>query len=95
MGRPDVENYLLKQPSVGGQPAQHSDAWQAYTTIAHTFYNRSGLTSPAFGIKLRQAETLAQIDGVRLTIAPSNPVMRTFIRNDRQLLILPGLSQIS
>ena len=76
MGRSDVENSLLKQPSVSGQPGQYSDAWQAYATIAHAFYNRSELTSPAFGIKLRQAETLAQIDGVRLIIVFPNPVMR-------------------
>ena len=81
------QNFGLMQPSTGGQPARYSDAWKAYATIAHTFYNRSELISPAFNIQLRQAETLTEVDGVRFTIAPPKPVMRAFIRNDKELLI--------
>ncbi|MCH2131433.1 MAG: hypothetical protein MK179_20010 [Pirellulaceae bacterium] len=81
------QNFGLMQPAVGGKPAQYSDAWKAYATIAHTFYNRSELASPAFKIQLRQTETLAEIEGVRFTIAPPNPVMRAFIRKEKELLI--------
>ena len=81
------QNFGLMQPAIGGKPAQYSDAWKAYATIAHTFYNRSELTTPTFNIQLRQSEMLAKIDGVRFTIAPPNPILRTFIRNNNELLV--------
>ena len=81
------QNFGLMSPATKDRPAEFSDAWKAYATIAHTFYNRSELTRPGFKIDLRQAETLAEVDGVRFTIAPPDPVMRAFVREDQQLLI--------
>jgi len=71
----------------GDRPAIFSDAWRAFQTIAQTFYDRAGLKAPDFPISLDAAHVLTTKDGVRVRLAPPSPLMKTFARDNRQLLI--------
>ncbi len=67
--------------------AVYSDAWFAYQTIAHTFYNRNKMRQPDFEIRLRQGEVCATEDGLKMRIAPPVPVFHSYIRNNNQMLL--------
>ena len=83
------QNYgLIKTlPGEEGKPAEFSDAWRAYQTIANTFYDRSKLATPDFAIRARQSDRFEADDGFSFTLAPTDVELRAFIRQDRQLLI--------
>ena len=81
-------NYgLLKSFGEDGNPPKVSDGWKAMQTMAHTFYNRSKLKDATARVRLRQAEKIESSDGFSFTLAPPDPEMHAFIRDDRQLLI--------
>jgi len=69
------------------RPAEYSDAWKAYQTIAHTFNDRLGMKPPKFDISLRQAEVVHAADGGTLRLAPPRPLCRAYVRADGELLI--------
>lgn len=71
----------------GDQPSQITDAWRAYQTIAHTFYNRDQMTEPTFDITLEPTQVLEAEGGVSIALAPPDVFVRSFIRNDDELLI--------
>lgn len=77
---------LVRFPSED-KPAVFSDAWYAFRTIAQTFYDRERLEQPDFAIRLEPALVLETDGGTRIGLAPPCPVLRAFVRNDRQLLI--------
>jgi len=82
------QNYgLLKSFGENGGPPEVTDAWRAYQTIAHTFYDRSKLKKPDFNISIRQSDRLETEDGFSFTLAPTEAELKCFIRADRQLLI--------
>lgn len=77
---------LLRLPTAT-QPAEVSDAWHAYQTIAQTFRDRRELSPVPFRIRLRQADQFRAADGSTLRIAPPEPLIKAWIRGDRQLLM--------
>ena len=81
------QNFGLMRLKGEKQQAEYSAAWKAYQTIAHTFYDRHLMESPSFDITLRQGQQLKGEGGVSIQLAPPNPVLRSFIRADGQLLI--------
>lgn len=64
-----------------------TDAWRAYQTIAHTFYNREQMREPAFEITLVPVQQLDSEAGSSIALAPPDVFVRSFIRNDDELLI--------
>ena len=90
------QNYgVLKSFGEAGEPAEVSDAWKAFQTIANTFYNRSALDSPGVVARLRQADRFVAGDGFAFSLAPDSPVLRTFVREGRQLLIYLACPQFN
>jgi len=81
------QNYGLMRLPTKTEPGIVSDAWKAYQTIAQTFYDRKELKPPDFEISLRQATVLSLADGTTIRLAPPDPVFKTYIRADKQLLI--------
>lgn len=69
------------------EPLQVTDAWRAYQTIAHTYYNRDEMVDPDFEITLEPAQTLTAEDGTAVTLAPPDVLVRSYIRDDDDLLI--------
>ncbi len=72
----------------GDQPDQVTDAWRAYQTIAHTFYNRDQVTEPAFEISLEPAQAVEAEDGTVIRLAPPVVSKRAYIRGDELLIYL-------
>lgn len=69
------------------QPAQYTDAWYAYQTIAHTFYNRDQLEEPDFEIELKASRQVKAADGTVFSLVPPDVTMRAFRRGQDELLL--------
>ncbi|MCC7349009.1 MAG: hypothetical protein IT446_00435 [Phycisphaerales bacterium] len=81
------KNYGLIDLSGGEGGYVRTDAWKAYQTIAGTFYDRDRLKKCSFPITFRAARALTAEDGTTIAMAPPDPVVRAFVREDAQLLI--------
>lgn len=81
------QNYGLIDFDGGEGKYLYTDAWKAYQTIAHTFYDRDRLKDCPFPITFSAAQALTAEDGTKIELAPPDPVVRAFVREDRQLLI--------
>ncbi len=69
------------------KPGEFSDAWRAYQTIAHTFYDRAQMKPPGFAVSLRQAQVLRAADGTTIRLAPPQPVCKAYVRADGELIV--------
>jgi hypothetical protein len=81
------QNYGLIDITGGEGHFIYTDAWKAYQTIAQTFYNRDDLKQPKFKITTEPSEVLKAEDGVEIRLAPPDPVVRAYIRDDSELLL--------
>jgi len=81
------QNYGLCSVPSATDAGSFSDAWKAYQTIAHTFYDRSTMKRLDNAARLVPMDRVQLVDGAPLSLTPPAPLFRVYESGDGRLLI--------